>query len=254
MNDSPTNKVALVIGASRGIGLHLTNTLIQDPRYGYVYASCRDPDLADQLTSLQSAEGTLAVLPLDVFDHKSIAAAAASVKAKTGRLDLLIYCAGILHAGNGLQPEKRLADVRAESLSMAFQVNASGGLLVAREFEPLLRAGSNSVFAALSARVGSIGDNRKGGWYAYRASKAALNMMIKTLAVEWGRLPRPISCYVLHPGTVATELSAPFRGNLPPERIFPPNLAALQLLATIDDLTHEQSGGFFAYDGSVIEW
>jgi NAD(P)-dependent dehydrogenase (short-subunit alcohol dehydrogenase family) len=106
----------------------------------------------------------------------------------------------------------------------------------------------------LSARVGSIADNRSGGWYAYRASKAALNMMIRTLAVEWMRLPRPIGCFALHPGTVATNLSAPFSQNLSTKQVFNTDEAAAKLLYVLHSLSAEHSGGFFAYDGSRIAW
>ncbi|HEY5624268.1 MAG TPA: SDR family NAD(P)-dependent oxidoreductase [Gammaproteobacteria bacterium] len=254
MADTRTSKAALVIGASRGIGLSVTEALLDDSRYATVFAACRSAETAGALKQLDAANQKLELLRLDVCDEASVREAAKTVEAETGRLDLLFYCAGILHDGDSMQPEKRLADVSAESLVAAFRVNALGALLVAREFESLLKAGSNPVFAALSARVGSIGDNRKGGWYAYRSSKAALNMMIKTLAIEWGRLPRPINCYALHPGTVATSLSEPFRGNMPPEKIFPPDRAARQLLETINGLGTPDSGGLFAYDGTAIEW
>ena len=116
------------------------------------------------------------------------------------------------------------------------------------------KRGTDARFAAISARVGSIGDNRKGGWYAYRASKAALNMLIRTLAIEWARLPRPVSCFALHPGTVETNLSLPFRKHVPEGQTVAADQAAKRLLGTLHGLAAAQSGGFFAYDGTVIEW
>jgi len=247
-------KVALVQGASRGIGFAITQALLSRGEYRRVFATCRRPDEATRLGELRSRSERLAVLRLDVLDEESITASAEHIRLSGGRLDLLVNCAGVLHEDGGLWPEKRLADVDAHGVEAAFRVNALGALLVARGFEGILRSSPSACFAALSARVGGIADNRRGGWYAYRASKAALNMMIRTLAIEWGRLPRPISCFALHPGTVATDLSAPFRRNLAGNQVFDPGEAAGRLLSTIDSLTQEQSGGFFAYDGTRIEW
>ena len=250
--------VALVQGASRGIGLQMTRALLEDARYDRVFATCRSPDNAQALQALQQSDlrtqGKLAILSLDVLDDSTVEAASNAVHAETDRVDLLINCSGVLHDGDQIWPEKRVREIRADAVDTAFRINALGPLLVAKSFEPLLRASRSARFAALSARVASIGDNRRGGWYAYRSSKAALNMMIRTLAIEWRRLPRPIGCFALHPGTVATDLSAPFRKNLNAHQIFSPESAAEQLLTTIHGLTTDQSGGFYAYDGQPIEW
>ncbi len=250
--------VALVQGASRGIGLHITQALLEDDSYARVFATCRSPASAAALdalrTSEERSEKKLRVLSLDVLDEDTIAEASDAVMSETNRVDLLINCSGVLHEEGRLWPEKRLADVRPEAIDTAFRVNALGPLLVARAFESLLRTSRFARFVALSARVASIGDNRSGGWYAYRASKAALNMMIRTLAIEWLRLPRPIGCFAVHPGTVATDLSEPFRKNVNAKQVFSPARAAEQLLETIHELTADQSGGFYAYDGQPIEW
>jgi NAD(P)-dependent dehydrogenase (short-subunit alcohol dehydrogenase family) len=246
--------VALVQGASRGLGLALVKQLLDEGRCERVYASCRDPDRAAALIGLAAADERLDLLCLDVTVPETIAAAARSVEAHSGRLDLLINCAGVLHDANGLRPEKRLADVEAVAMLQAYEVNAVGALLVAKAFETVLAGSHAARYAAISARVGSIGDNRKGGWYAYRASKAALNMLVRTLAIEWARLPRPIACFALHPGTVATDLSLPFRGRLPAGQAVSPDSAARRLLDTLRALPPTRSGEFFAYDGSVIEW
>jgi NAD(P)-dependent dehydrogenase (short-subunit alcohol dehydrogenase family) len=234
--------------------LRFVAQLLDDPGYGMVYAACRDPESASDLAALQTADSKLRLLQLDVIEEASIRTAAESIATRTGWVDTLIYCAGVLRSGDSLKPEKRLSEVRPDTLTDAFRVNAFGALLVAREFESLLKAGSRAVFAALSARVGSIDDNRRGGWYAYRSSKAALNMMVKSLAIEWGRFPRPIRCYALHPGTVATDLTAPYRANVDSEAIFTPEFAARQLLHVIDGLGRDESGGFYAYDGKLIPW
>ena len=246
--------VALVQGASRGIGLHMVKKLLDNDAYGHIYATCRAPAAASDLMALQSSHSNVRVLELDVLDEATVCEAAATVKAEAGRVDLLINCSGVLHEKGRLWPEKRLADVCSAAMDTAFRINALGPLLVAQAFESVLRASRSGRFVALSARVASIGDNRRGGWYAYRSSKAALNMMIRTLAIEWRRLPRPVGCFALHPGTVATDLSEPFRKGLSTTQIFSPTDAAARLLDTIHGLTIEQSGGFYAYDGTRIEW
>ena len=124
---------------------------------------------------------------------------------------MIINCAGLLHDGDSLQPEKRLADVTAASLERSFAVNAIGPLLIAKHFQGMLHPQRLAVFATLSARVGSIGDNRTGGWYSYRASKAAQNMITKNLSIELHRRARGVICVALHPGTVDTGLSRPFQ-------------------------------------------
>ncbi len=250
--------VAVVQSASRGIGLHITRALLEDDRYTRVFASCRRPASAAALealrTSDQRSREKLRVLRLDVLDEQTVAEASDTVMAQADQVDLLINCSGVLHDEGRIWPEKRLADVRAEAVDTAFRVNALGPLLVARAFESSLRASRFARFVALSARVASIGDNRRGGWYAYRASKAALNMMIRTLAIEWRRFPRPIGCFAIHPGTVATDLSQPFRKNVSAKQIFSPVQAAEQILKTTHGFTTEQSGGFYAYDSQPIEW
>ena len=153
-----------------------------------------------------------------------------------------------------MQPEKRLADVSPVSLQRSFAVNAVGPLLVAKHFQGLLDREARAVFASLSARVGSIGDNRLGGWYAYRSAKAAQNMVTRNLSIELRRRARGVICVALHPGTVDTGLSRPFQSNVPEERLFSPERAAQQLLAVIDGLRPEDNGGFVAWDGQPIPW
>jgi NAD(P)-dependent dehydrogenase (short-subunit alcohol dehydrogenase family) len=177
------------------------------------------------------------------------------VAAEVPRLHLVVNCAGLLHdRAAGIAPEKRLADVEPDALAASFAVNAAGPLLIARHFEPLLAHAERVVFASISARVGSIGDNRLGGWYAYRGSKAAQNMFTKTLAIEWARSRRNVICVALHPGTTDTELSRPFQANVPPQKLFSTQRTVAQLLAVIDRLTPADSGRFLAWDGTEIAW
>lgn len=163
----------------------------------------------------------------------------------------MIVASGILQGGNAA-PEKSWRALSADGLACYFAVNAAGPALVAKHFLPLLPREGRSVFAALSARVGSIGDNRLGGWYGYRASKAALNMLVKTLAIELARTRRQAICVALHPGTVNTGLSAAFQHGVAPEKLFAPQRSAGHLLDVIANLTPADSGGCFAWDGSRI--
>jgi NAD(P)-dependent dehydrogenase (short-subunit alcohol dehydrogenase family) len=144
--------------------------------------------------------------------------------------------------------------VHLDNLVRAFHVNAFGPLLIAKHFAPLLMHRARTVFANVSARVGSIGDNRLGGWYAYRGSKAAQNMFTRNLAIELGRRNPELVVMALHPGTVATDLSLPFRRGVPSDKLFDVGRAARQLLDVMDRVPRDQSGGFFAYDGSPIPW
>jgi NAD(P)-dependent dehydrogenase (short-subunit alcohol dehydrogenase family) len=247
---------ALIQGASRGIGLEFARQCLAEPRIGHVVATCRSPRDATGLEGLAAAHpGRLTVLPLDATDEASIVAATAAIARVAPRLHLVVNCAGVLHdEARGMKPEKRLADVRPESLARAFAVNAIGPLLVARHCEPLLAHAERAVFASLSARVGSIEDNRLGGWYAYRASKAALNMYTRTLAIEWARSRRNVICVALHPGTTNTGLSRPFQANVPAGKLFGVDYAVAQMLGVIDRLQPADSGQFFAWNGERIPW
>jgi NAD(P)-dependent dehydrogenase (short-subunit alcohol dehydrogenase family) len=246
----------LIQGASRGIGLEFARQCLAEPRVGRVVASCRHPAEAAQLQALAgSAPDRMLVVPLDASDEPSIAAAADTVAAHLQRLHLVVNCAGVLHdASRALAPEKRLADLRAESLLHAYALNAMGPLLVARHFERFLAHAERAVFASISARVGSIGDNRLGGWYAYRASKAAQNMFTRTLSVEWARSRRNVICVALHPGTTNTDLSRPFQANVPAGKLFDVDRTVRQLLAVIDALQPADSGSFRGWDGAPIPW
>lgn len=168
-------------------------------------------------------------------------------------LRLVINTAGLLHEG-ALQPEKRLARLSRSSLERSFAVNAFGPVLLAQALDPLLQRELPVHFASLSARVGSIGDNQLGGWYAYRAAKAAQNQLLRTLAIEWQRR-LPLACVsLLHPGTTATQLSEPFQATVPAGKLFSPALAAAHLLDVIGGLTPAHTGQFWAWDGQPIPW
>ena len=160
---------------------------------------------------------------------------------------------GRLH-GPSIQPEKRLQQVQSSALVESFRINAAGPLLLAKAVEPALDRSQPFHFASLSARVGSIGDNRTGGWYAYRSAKAAQNMMLRCLSLEWVRRFPLATVTLLHPGTTDTDLSKPFQSFVPKEQLFSPERAAGHLIDVLLAQTPEHTGRFLAWDGQLIPW
>ena len=189
-------------------------------------------------------------IAIDIEDEQTIVVAAEALR-QGASITRVFVATGLLHA-EGLAPEKSNSALRAADMVRLYAVNAVGPALVAKHFLPLLPKRGRSVFAALSARVGSIGDNRIGGWHAYRASKAALNQLIRTMSIELRR-SRPEAIMVgLHPGTVDTDLSRPFQGAVPSGNLFTPRYAASCLIDVCDALRPEDTGGVFAWDGRRI--
>jgi NAD(P)-dependent dehydrogenase (short-subunit alcohol dehydrogenase family) len=185
---------------------------------------------------------------VDVCDENSIVAALSQIE---GDLDRVIVTTGMLH-DDSQKPEKSMRDLNADALVRSFLINTIAPALIAKHTLPRLPRQKPSVFAALSARVGSISDNGTGGWHGYRASKAALNMMIKNLSIELRRT-RPLAvCVGLHPGTVDTHMSKPFQGNVAPGKLFTAEQSAQYLINVIEKLDAEDSGKIFAWDGSTI--
>jgi NAD(P)-dependent dehydrogenase (short-subunit alcohol dehydrogenase family) len=247
---------ALVIGASRGIGLALTQALLARPDTARLYATGRHPQQAEALQQLALAHPhTLRLLTLDVTRAEDFTRVADTVRQEAGRLHRVFHVAGLLHdTAQGIRPERRVEDLRAEALAASFAVNATAVALSAKALLPPLAHDERALFASLSARVGSIADNRLGGWYAYRAAKAAQNQISRSFAVEAARRAPNLVVASLHPGTVETDLSAPFRGAVAAEKLFSPERAATQLLAVTDALTPALSGRFWAWDGQEIPW
>lgn len=230
-----SDTAAVVIGASGGIGGAIEAALIEEGAFRAVHGFARSRSGAQHL---------------DVLDEASIAAAATQV-GRGPSPSLVIVATGLLHSeSNG--PEKALRDLDPKWLAQVYAVNAIGPALVAKHFLPIMPRSGRAVFAALSARVGSISDNRLGGWHGYRASKAALNMLIRNLAIEERRRNDRSIVVALHPGTVDTGLSRPFQGNVQPGRLFSAERAALQLLDVIEELTVPDSGKLFDFEGKEI--
>ncbi|MGV8841686.1 MAG: SDR family NAD(P)-dependent oxidoreductase [Pseudomonas sp.] len=221
---------ALVIGSSGALGGALCEALRGDPGCAQVTTLGRDT-----------------IPRLDLEDPSSIAVAAQTL-AQNAPYQLIVLASGLLHRP-GVQPEKSLAAIEADALQAVFQVNTLGPALVLRHFLPLLD--DHGAMAVISAKVGSIGDNRLGGWYAYRSSKAALNMLIKTAAIELARQRPNVRLLSLHPGTVTSKLSQPFRGAVAAR---PAAQAAAELLTVINESSPKDSGGFFSYNGDRLPW
>ena len=243
---------ALVVGASQGIGLGFVKSLLEQDQIAQVYATYRHRETANELFELQESYSQLKCLQVDITEEAQIAAAASQIKESSQQLHLAIYCVGLLHEGE-LTPEKSLRQINSENLINYFQVNSIGAILLAKHLMPLFKK-QESVFACISAKVGSIGDNRLGGWYGYRASKAALNMFLKTTAIEYSRRCPKTRVLSLHPGTTDTRLSAPFQKNVPPGKLFPVEHTVDLLSKVIEQTTIKDSGKFFSWDGSELPW
>lgn len=229
----PPAGLAVVIGASGGIGAALQQALSRSSAFDKVVGLSRSVD------------------GFELTEEASIARAAASVAASGLPLRLVIVATGLLHDGE-MQPEKSWRQLDPPQLARSFAINATGPMLVAKHFLPLLPREGKAVFAAVSAKVGSIGDNQLGGWYGYRAAKAALNQLMHTAAIELRRTRPAAICVTLHPGTVVTGLSAPFRssGHAPVD----PGFAAERLLKVINGLGPADTGLLLDHSGVPLPW
>jgi NAD(P)-dependent dehydrogenase (short-subunit alcohol dehydrogenase family) len=252
--DENNHTYALIIGASRGIGLGFVKKLLQYETIAKVYATYRHLDSASELIALADKHSDkLICLSMDITDELQIAEAVQQIRKQINKLHLVVNCVGLLHEGN-LQPEKSLRQLNSENLLRYFQINSIGSVLLAKHLLPLFRHGDHSIFASLSAKLGSIGDNELGGWYGYRASKAALNMFMRTVAIEYKRSCPQTLVVTLHPGTTDTRLSLPFQGNVAAEKLFSVERTVTQLLTVIEQLQEGDSGQFFSWDGSRLPW
>jgi NAD(P)-dependent dehydrogenase (short-subunit alcohol dehydrogenase family) len=237
-------KRCVVFGAAGGIGGALVRALAARPDVEVVWAGGRD---AAKLPS----GAKIHPFTFDLTDEASIAAA---VQGFGGGVDLCLVATGRLTRANGTGPEKSWRALEAEGLAEMFAINAIGPALVAKHVLPLLPRQGPAVFGALSARVGSIADNRLGGWHGYRAAKAALNMLLRNFAIELGRRNPEGFVVGLHPGTVDTALSGAFHAGVSPDKLFTPDVAAGHLLRVIAGLAPGDNGQVFGWDGERIEF
>lgn len=233
LSSFPESGVAAIFGASGGIGGALVETLRSVGKFKHVIDFSRKTSPS-----------------IELLDEASLKRAA-TFAAEKGELRLVIDATGFLH-DERQGPEKSWRQLDADNLARSFALNAIGPALIMKHVLPLLPRAGKAVFATLSARVGSIGDNRLGGWYAYRASKAALNQFVRTAAVELARRSPEALCIALHPGTVATILSSPFAAT--GLHVHTPAEASRHLLTVVDKLTIEAHGGFFDWRGQPVPW
>lgn len=230
----PPGGLAVVVGARGGIGGAFLAALEQDPAFARTFGF-----------------GRRTAPPVDLVDEGSIAAAAEHVAAAGPPLRLVVDATGFLHDGR-FRPEKSWRDLDPAHLAHAFAVNASGPALLMKHFLPLLPRDGKAVFATLSAKVGSISDNQLGGWWSYRAAKAALNQLVRTASIELARKRRQAVCVALHPGTVDSGLSGPFaKTGL---EVRSPAQSVGNLLAVIDRLGPADTGGLYSHTGERLPW
>lgn len=235
------SKNILIAGASGAIGRAFVEAYLQEPSVEAIYALAR--------SAVHFDDPRVISLPFDLTDEASIAQAMAQIEVP---LDTAMITTGILH-DQDIRPEKTIQSLNLDQLEQVFKINTFGPALMIKALLPKMRQDAPSTLAALSARVGSIGDNRLGGWYAYRASKSALNMIIKTASIE-AKFKYPKTKIVgLHPGTVDSNLSKPFQSRVPEGKLFTPKVSAAHLIKVLSELDDQSSGELFAWDGERIE-
>ncbi|MBT8048262.1 MAG: SDR family oxidoreductase [Xanthomonadales bacterium] len=247
-------ETCLVVGANRGIGLALTTALLEDGDVKRVIATHRPGGDLVHLDELATHYGVKLIPQVLNFEQNDGLENFTKFLSNLEKpVDLAIHAAGILHE-DGIEPEKSFSQCKTENLRRIFEVNSIGPLMVA---QALLKAQPRKhpfTFAALSAMVGSIGDNRLGGWYGYRASKSALNQFIKTLSIECRNRYPYASIVAIHPGTTDTDLSRPFQRGVKPGKLYTPDQTAARILSVVRSVDQNQSGQFFNWDASQIPW
>ena len=234
-------KCAAIFGASGGVGSAICAALAERG-VGTIYAGSRG--------GAGPTGPAIRPFTFDLTDETSIVAAAEMMG--QDRPDLVIVTSGVLTLSDGTGPERTYRKLDGAAMQEMLLLNTIGPAIIAKHMLPLFPRDRRAVFAALSARVGSIADNRMGGWHSYRASKAALNMLLKNFAIELGRTHKQAVVAGLHPGTVDTALSQPFQGNVPDGKLFTPQRSAESLLAVLDQLEPKDSGSVFDWAGKRV--
>lgn len=240
-----------IVGGSGGIGSAILECLVAHEQVGCIHASYHQ-SLAGSSTGNVAGFGSDTQVywsKLDATDDDQVRLWLESV----GKADWLINCAGMLHDGQHA-PEKSINAFSTEYFEKSMAINCLPTMLLGKYARSVLKDSPRGVFATVSARVGSISDNRLGGWYSYRASKAALNMVLKCLSIEWARNAKDVRVAALHPGTTDSRLSKPFQKNVPDGKLFPPEKTASLLIEQIEALHERETGCFIAYDGEEIPW
>lgn len=244
---------AIVWGGGRGIGLALTKVLLDRYPQLKVISTYRSIERASELLALTDIyQDRLQTIMIDPSNEDELKQLAQGIKSDGIKLDLLINSIGVLH-NESFQPEKSLRTLNMEQFIESFKINSVLTALIAKHFEILLPRSTPCAFVAVSAKVGSIEDNKMGGWYSYRASKAALNMILKTISIEFHR--KRLNCLVMpiHPGTTKTELSKPFTEKTT-YKLHTPQETASNIINQIDGRSTEESGDFLSWDGEKLPW
>ena len=235
-----------VVGASGGIGLSLVEELSLNLCVNKIFALSRSKFI--------HSGDNVSTFHLDLENEGIIASAASAVSKVANELTVLFVTSGILHSGNTLSPEKTWKSINSQTIEKVFKINTIGPALVAKHFLPLISTNKKCALVFLTARMGSIGDNFLGGWYSYRASKAGLNMIIKTLSIEMARRNANSVCVGLHPGTVDTKLSQPYQRGVKPGSLFSGKQSAKYLLQVLNSLSPKNTGSIFSWDGDEIPY
>lgn len=242
----------LILGAGHGIGFALAEEILNRNPSVNIYSTYRESEKAQQLLEFRQKFNNLYAYQCDVADEACLNILFDDLKTKTTHFDLVINSVGLLHNEN-ISPEKSLKDIKAQDLMEYFRVNALVTPLVAKNLKAFMRKDQITCFASISAKVGSIADNKMGGWYGYRASKAALNMFIKNIAIEFGRSYKKSFVMAIHPGTTITELSQPFIKNTP-YKLHTANETAKNILQVISNCNENSNGKFYSWDGEELPW
>ena len=236
---------AVIIGGNGGVGREFVQQLQSSGQVENIVATHRSAISPE----LHHPKVTWA--QVDVCEETTIEALAKHLKDTGVKPNLIINCVGVLHTAE-FGPEKTWRHLNAQTMHDVFAINAFAVGLLGKHLIPLIPRKGRSIFASISARVGSIADNRLGGWYSYRASKTAHNMFVKTLSIEAWRKHPELAILSLHPGTVDTALSGPFTSRYDPNKLFTATRSVNELSNVITDLTAKDTGGFFAWDGQAI--
>ena len=244
-------KAIAIVGASGGIGAALLDLFLEREDVGVIYATFHRSLAGSTLASVAGTGSDTQVhwTLLDATNEASVATWVEGI----GKIDWLLNCVGMLHDQNA-GPEKSIRAFDPVHFQQSMMINCLPTLLLGKYIRPALKDSINGVFATISARVGSIADNRLGGWYSYRASKSALNMTLKNLSIEWARNTPNLRVAALHPGTTDTRLSKPFQSNVQPGKLFSADKTARLLVEQIEQLHEHPSGRFIAFDGAQIPW
>lgn len=244
-------KTIAIVGASGGIGAALLDSLMAREDVGVIHATYHRSLAGSSLGSIGgiSSDKRVHWTSLNATDEASVASWVEGI----GKIDWLLNCVGMLHDRNA-GPEKSIRAFDPLHFQQSMAINCLPSLLLGKYIRPALKDSPDAVFSTISARVGSITDNRLGGWYSYRASKAALNMVLKSLSIEWARNTPNLRVAALHPGTTDTRLSKPFQKNVQADKLFSADKTAHLLIEQIEKLHEHPSGRFIAFDGAEIPW